>query len=140
MFPLAPGEEITANVLSLCIQPDEGMHLQFETKRPGTDMQTRSVEMEFHYAEDYGPGKLPEAYERLLLDALQGDAALFARADEIELAWQIIDPVVEMWSEPDGPPLLRYKPGGWGPTEANRLLAGGDRAWVHLCAGHDDER
>ena len=84
---LLPGEEITPNVLSLCLQPDEGVHLRFETKQPGAGMKTHSVDMEFHYAGDFGAMTLPDAYERLLLDAVQGDASLFARADEIELAW-----------------------------------------------------
>jgi glucose-6-phosphate 1-dehydrogenase len=136
LFPLDPEEEITANVFSLCIQPDEGMHLRFETKEPGAGMQTRSVEMDFHYAE--GPkGMLPGAYERLLLDALQGDASLFARADEIELAWGLIDPILDGWNKPDAPPLLRYGEGTWGPEEAKHFPDGKDRAWLHLCAGHD---
>ncbi|UCC61785.1 MAG: glucose-6-phosphate dehydrogenase [Anaerolineae bacterium] len=136
LFPLPPGEEITPNVLHLCIQPDEGIHLRFETKRPGAGMRTRSVDMEFHYAEDFGAGVLPEAYERLLLDAMQGDASLFARADEIELAWGIIDPILAAWQQPDALPLAFYEPGSWGPAEADELLAQDGRAWVQRCAGH----
>ncbi len=64
---------------------------------------------------------LPEAYERLLLDAMQGDAALFARADEIELAWGIVDPILASWQEPDAAPLAMYEPGSWGPVEADEL-------------------
>jgi glucose-6-phosphate 1-dehydrogenase len=137
MFPQPT--QITPNVLSLCLQPDEGIHLHFEAKEPGARMRTRSVDMEFHYAEDFGEGTLPEAYERLLLDAIQGDAALFARADEIELAWELIDPVLARWEQPDAPPLASYEPGSWGPAEADALLAQGGRAWLHGCGGHAGE-
>jgi glucose-6-phosphate 1-dehydrogenase len=93
--------------------------------------------MEFHYAEDFGAAALPEAYERLLLDAMQGDAALFARADEIELAWSIVDPVMADWAGSDALPLTFYAPGSWGPTEADELLAREGRAWRVGCEGHD---
>ena len=116
MFPQVPGKEMSANVLSLCLQPDEGIHLRFEAKEPGIGMQARSVDMEFHYAEDFGAAALPEAYERLLLDAMQGDAALFARADEIELAWCLNDPILAGWLRPDAPVLAEYQPGTWGPV------------------------
>jgi glucose-6-phosphate 1-dehydrogenase len=136
MFPLPPGGRLTPNVLSLCLQPDEGIHLRFEAKEPGAGMRTRSVDMEFHYAEDFGAGVLPEAYERLLLDALQGDASLFTRGDEIELAWGIIDPILADWMGPDRPPLASYEPGSWGPVEADELLAHDGRAWLWDCGGH----
>jgi glucose-6-phosphate 1-dehydrogenase len=139
MFPLPPGEGITPNVLSLCLQPDEGVHLRFEAKGPGTGMRTRSVDMEFHYVEDFGASALPAAYERLLLDALQGDASLFARADEIELAWGLIDPILADWERPDAPPLAFYEPGSWGPSEADDFLARDGRAWYHGCGGHGGE-
>jgi len=138
MFPLPPGKGITPNVLSLCLQPDEGIHLHFEAKEPGAGMRTRSVDMEFHYAEDFGATALPEAYERLLLDAMQGDASLFARADEIELAWGLIDPILADWERPDAPPLAFYEPGSWGPSEADDFLARDSRAWYHGCGGHGD--
>jgi glucose-6-phosphate 1-dehydrogenase len=136
MFPVAPGDRMTPNILSLCLQPDEGIHLRFEAKEPGAGMRTRSVNMEFHYAEDFGAAALPEAYERLLLDAMQGDASLFARADEIELAWGIIDPILEGWEQPDAPPLAVYQPGGWGPIEADELLAQDGRTWLYDCSVH----
>ena len=136
MFPIAPEADITPNVLSLCLQPDEGIHLRFETKQPGAGMRTRSVDMEFHYAEDFGAEALPEAYERLLLDAMQGDASLFARADEIELAWSIIDPILAGWAEPDAPPLAVYAPGSWGPAEAEAFLAQDSRDWITGCGEH----
>jgi glucose-6-phosphate 1-dehydrogenase len=135
MFPFER-DEITANVLSLCLQPDEGIHLRFQSKEPGAGMRTRSVHMEFHYAEDFGEMALPEAYERLLLDAMHGDAALFSRADEIELAWGLIDPILASWQEPDAPPVAEYEPGSWGPAEADQLLARDDRAWLLGCGGY----
>jgi glucose-6-phosphate 1-dehydrogenase len=139
MFPLAPDNRITPNILSLCLQPDEGIHLRFEAKEPGVSMRTRSVDMDFHYAEDFGAGALPEAYERLLLDALQGDAALFARADEIELAWRLIDPCHADWARPDAPPLASYEPGSWGPAKADELLGQDGRAWLLECGGHNEQ-
>ena len=139
MFPRQPGEDITSNVLSLCLQPGEGIHLRFEAKEPGVGMRPRPVDMEFHYAEDFGASALPEAYERLLLDAIQGDASLFARADEIEMAWGLIDPILAGWEQPDAPPLVFYEPGSWGPAEADDFLAQDGRAWHYGCGGHRDE-
>lgn len=136
MFPLEPGAEIPANVISLCIQPDEGIHLRFETKQPGGGMHTRSVEMDFHYAEEIEED-LPQAYERLILDALAGDASLFARSDEIELAWRLIDPLLESWNGPDAPALLDYETGSWGPDANSDFLTGEHRQWLHLCTGHE---
>jgi glucose-6-phosphate 1-dehydrogenase len=136
MFPLPPGEEITPNVLFLCLQPDEGIHLRFEAKEPGAGMRTRSVDMEFHYVEDFGVAALPEAYERLLLDAMQGDASLFARADEIELAWGLVGLILAAWKRSDTPPLAFYEMGSWGPAEADNLLAQGGRAWHYGCGQH----
>lgn len=136
MFPALSDQSITANVLSLCLQPDEGIHLRFEAKEPGEGMRTRSVNMEFHYQEDFGVTSLPKAYERLLLDALQGDAALFARGDEIELAWGIIDPLLERWENPDDSPLTFYESGSWGPVEAEYFLGRDGRTWLHGCEHH----
>ncbi len=135
MFAIDQEKDITPDVLSLCIQPNEGIHLNLEAKEPGAGMQTRPVTLDFHYADEFGAGALPEAYERLLLDALNGDAALFARADEIELAWALIDPVLEQWEERDAPPLAFYESGTWGPAEAGQLLARDGRGWHQQCCG-----
>jgi glucose-6-phosphate 1-dehydrogenase len=121
--------DIGPNTLSMCVQPDEGVHLRFEAKEPGIGMRTSPVDMEFHYP----AGVLPDAYERLLLDAMQGDASLFARADEIELAWSIIDPIIESWEAPGHTPLAFYESGSWGPDEADAFLAQDGRAWYHGC-------
>ncbi|TKJ29978.1 MAG: glucose-6-phosphate dehydrogenase [Chloroflexi bacterium B3_Chlor] len=139
MFDLPEDYHLTSNVLALCIQPDEGIHLRFESKVPDTAEETRSVDMEFHYRSSFEEERLPDAYERLLLDTLQGDAALFTRSDEIEMAWRLIDPVVEGWESPDAPPLVTYPVGSWGPVQADELLAREDHLWIRGCsiAGHD---
>ena len=136
LFPMSQDEKMTPNILSLCLQPDEGIHLQFEAKVPGAGMRTRSVDMEFHYSDDFASESLPEAYERLLLDAIQGDASLFARADEIELAWGLVDPILEGWEQPGAPPLVYYPQDSWGPTEADDLLARDGREWLLGCGPH----
>jgi glucose-6-phosphate 1-dehydrogenase len=144
LFPGSQGEGPRENFLSFCIQPDEGMHLRFEAKMPGMGMRMRSVEMDFHFGEEFGQAALPDAYERLLLDAMMGDASLFARADEIELSWGIIDPIQAGWERQsakltDGwradfaPPLEFYEQGWWGPASAERLLASSGRHWRLGC-------
>jgi len=139
MFPQQTGEHIAPNVLSLCIQPNEGIHLRFETKQPGAGMHTHSAALEFHYSDDPASRVLPEAYERLLLDAVNGDAALFSRADEIELAWGLIDPILAQWQNPGAPPLVTYEAGSWGPAEADELLARHGWNWQLGCCGHEIE-
>lgn len=115
---------LAPNRLSLSIQPDEGLHLCIETKIPGAGMRAAPVVMDFHFGEQFGAHSLPEAYERLLLDAVQGDASLFARSDEIELAWQLVDPLMGKVT-----PEL-YEPGSWGPPAADALLAQRGREWT----------
>jgi glucose-6-phosphate 1-dehydrogenase len=118
------------NMLVLYLQPDEGVHLRFEAKVPDTVSQMRSVDMEFHYADSFGKTAIPEAYERLLLDTITDDASLFTRADEVETAWGIIDPILRVWENPSGKqPLAFYEPGSWGPKEADELLAQENRKW-----------
>jgi glucose-6-phosphate 1-dehydrogenase len=118
---------LASNSLSLCVQPDEGMHLLFQTKMPGAGMRTAPVDMEFHYSDHFGERSLPEAYERLLLDALQGDASLFARSDEIELAWSLVDPL----TAPREP--VSYLVGSEGPAEGDDLLAQQGHRWLMGC-------
>ncbi|HEY3473616.1 MAG TPA: glucose-6-phosphate dehydrogenase [Anaerolineales bacterium] len=129
LFPNAR-EHMTPNMLVLYLQPDEGIHLRFEAKVPDTGAQTRSVDMEFHYADSFGQTAIPEAYERLLLDVLTGDASLFTRADEVETAWRLIDPILQAWeSSSVKQPLAFYEPGTWGPKEADELLARDKHRW-----------
>lgn len=129
--------EKMTNVLSFCFQPDEGFHLGFQTKVPGAGMHSRPVDMSFDFAGAFGAKALPEAYERLLLDALLGDASLFARADEIEHSWRIIDSILRGWERGDGPQLSFYEPGSWGPREADAMLSARHRAWTLSCCEHD---
>ncbi|MBX7233344.1 MAG: glucose-6-phosphate dehydrogenase [Caldilineales bacterium] len=129
--------ERLTNILSFCFQPDEGFHLGFQTKVPGAGMRSRPVDMSFHFAGAFGAKALPEAYERLLLDALLGDAALFARADEIEHSWRITDSILRGWEGGEGPPLSFYEPGSWGPGESDAMLATRHRAWTLSCCDQD---
>ncbi len=128
MFPM---QTMKPNMLVLYLQPDEGLHVRFEAKAPDTVNETRSVDMEFHYDEAFGQSAIPESYERLLLDAIQGDAALFTRADEVETAWSLIDPILQTWDSHQTPPLAVYKPGSWGPPEGYDLLARDGRRWLN---------
>ena len=132
MFNLPEGGDITPNILSLCIQPDEGIHLRFEAKVPDSEQEMRSVDMDFHYGSSF-TGILPEAYERLLLEALDGDASLFTRSDGIEASWRMIDPILQGWEARNDPPLHIYPVGSWGPEEANQLLMRDGRRWRSGC-------
>jgi glucose-6-phosphate 1-dehydrogenase len=132
MFHLPANSAITPNILSLCIQPDEGIHLRFEAKEPDFEQAMRSVDMDFHYRSSFD-GSLPEAYERLLLEALAGDASLFTRSDSIEAAWNLLDPLLQTWEAQAGQGLPTYPPGSWGPAEGDLLLAYDDRKWRLGC-------
>ncbi len=121
---------VVPNELSFRLQPDEGFHLGFQTKVPGAGMRTKSVDMTYDFATTFGEKALPQAYERLLLDALLGDASLFARADEIEQSWRIVDAISQGWEGGEGPPLTFYEPGSWGPSQSDQMLAANDRAWT----------
>lgn len=134
MFPLPPGERLPPNTLALCLQPNEGMNLRFETKVPGAGMRTRSVDMTFLYEQDFGKNILPDAYERLILDALHGDASLFTRSDEIELAWSLVDPILEGWSGKHTPTLAFYESGTWGPGKADEFIQADGREWIYGCS------
>jgi glucose-6-phosphate 1-dehydrogenase len=136
IFNLSGKQTFTPNFLSVCIQPDEGIQLRFETKVPDTVADSRSVNMSHSYHEAFPDIALPDAYERLLLDALKGDAALFARNDGIETAWRLIDPIIEGWeTSPEAAPLEIYPRRSWGPVAAQQLLAGGGHAWRMGCCG-----
>ena len=118
--------ELEPNVLVLRIQPDEAITLTFGAKVPGHEVNVRTVDMEFDYENDFGSGT-PEAYERLLQDCMLGDATLFARADEIEEAWEIVDPILSYWSGGGRPGS--YAPGTWGPASADELARKDGRRW-----------
>lgn len=136
MFPMTEGAKIANNHLSICVQPDEGIHFSFQAKVPDTAAKMKSVDMSFHYDDSFGQSAIPEAYERLLLDVLKGDASLFTRGDAIELSWQLIDPVLKGW-EKYSPLLAFYEHGSWGPAAADELLAHDGFHWMHGC-GHQE--
>jgi glucose-6-phosphate 1-dehydrogenase len=116
------------NVLVFRIQPDEGISLSFSAKRPGMLFQIHPVEMDFIYNQSFKVS-LPEAYERLLLDAMRDDSTLFTRSDEVEAAWEFCEPMLQAWASNDSPPLYFYEAGTWGPHEADQLWAGYSGGW-----------
>jgi glucose-6-phosphate 1-dehydrogenase len=120
--------ELFTNRLRICIQPDEGIHLRFITKEQDQGMKTHPVAMAFQ-SHDSNRSE-PDAYERLLLDALNGDASLFTRSDEIELAWKFVDSIRAAWQSDYAPPLSAYAQGSWGPAEAEDLLACDGHWWI----------
>jgi len=138
MFDLPPGFDFTPNVISMCIQPDEGIHLKFQAKVPDSDQDMRSVDMEFHYRASFEDSTIPEAYERLLLEALEGDASLFTRSDGIEAAWKIMDPLIGFYENNPDPAVSTYPVGSWGPPEAEALLARAGHRWRSGCIDCED--
>ena len=121
-----------ANRLVIQVQPAEGIQIHFLTKVPDAEMTLRQTDLDFSYQREFR-GAIPDAYERLLLDALEGDASLFARADEVEAAWAICDPILESWRATDEPPLPHYEPGCWGPTQSAEWMASQGRQWFDTC-------
>jgi glucose-6-phosphate 1-dehydrogenase len=117
---------VQPNQLVLTLQPNEGVSLRLGAKIPGTRMIIRPVNMEFLYGTAF-LSQSPEAYERLITDAMRGDATLFTRNDEVEAQWRICDPIVKAWSAKPGPPVAQYEAGSQGPAEADDLLCEGDR-------------
>jgi glucose-6-phosphate 1-dehydrogenase len=110
------------NSLVIRIQPNEGISLSFVCKAPGTGFAVQDVKMDFSYGRTFEQ-RSPEAYERLLLDALRGDPSLFTRSDEVEAAWRFISAIQDGWSKLPNPAYPNYEPGSYGPTEAQRLLS-----------------
>jgi glucose-6-phosphate 1-dehydrogenase len=123
--------EPDANLLAIRIQPDEGIMLRFGAKVPGLGLNVRSVTMDFTYGSAFNVDS-PDAYETLILDALQGDASLFTRADEVEEAWAIVDPYIDAWANRPPPEFPNYEAGTWGPPEADELLAREGRRWRRI--------
>ena len=126
-FEALAGEGLRPNVLLIHVQPDEGVSLAIGAKVPGAGMQIRTVHMDFLYGGAFREG-LPEAYERLILDAMLGDATLFTREDEVEEQWKLVDAVVGAWSR-DRPAFPNYEAGSWGPATADDLLHRDGRSW-----------
>ena len=132
MFPQDSGP----NILAIQIQPNEGLHLEFQAKTPDEKMQLRPVDLEFHYDDSFGGQAIPDAYERLLLDALTGDASLFTRSDEIEEAWEIIDPIIKGLAAAEAPAPASYAIGSRGPDAADQFLAKDGRQWLNRSWQH----
>lgn len=130
LFREMGGDVLTPNLLVLRIQPDEGISVRFGAKVPGTRSDVRPVNMDFRYGTSFGVDS-PEAYERLLIDAMIGDATLFTRWDGVESAWALLDPVLEGWKQGLAP-LEMYEAGTWGPTCAQDLLEREGREWHRM--------
>ncbi|UFU04446.1 glucose-6-phosphate dehydrogenase [Ruania suaedae] len=125
-FDLNETQELGHNALVIRVQPDEGVTIRFGSKVPGTAMEVRDVTMDFGYGHSFTESS-PEAYERLLLDVLLGDPPLFPHQREVELSWEILDPIIEAWSEFGQPD--QYRAGTWGPASADEMLAQDGRTW-----------
>jgi glucose-6-phosphate 1-dehydrogenase len=132
IFPDGPRGTAEANRLVIQVQPAEGIQLHFQSKVPDAGMKLRQTDLEFRFCRDYR-GTMPEAYERLLLDAMEGDASLFARADEVEAAWRICDWVLDYWRAYGQPTLFQYEPAGWGPVACRDWMAADGRQWFDAC-------
>ena len=124
-FSKTDTEELGHNQLVIRVQPDEGVTLKFGSKVPGSQMEVRDVAMDFLYGQSFTESS-PEAYERLILDVLLGDATLFPQAAEVEASWRVVDPMEDFW---EGQEPAFYRAGEWGPKEADEMRARDGRAW-----------
>jgi len=131
LFARTPREEIDPNIVALRIQPNEGITVTFGAKRPGFEMRTSTVHMDFCYQREFGM-ESPAAYEMLLLDVMRGDATLFIRSDEVEAQWRLITPIIEAWSQQSPPEFPSYDSGTDGPAAADELLARNGHHWSRL--------
>ncbi|MFT4037037.1 MAG: glucose-6-phosphate dehydrogenase [Thermomicrobiales bacterium] len=120
--------EPTPDVISMRIQPDEGIAIRFNAKVPGAGTNVRPVRMDFSYGAAFGEAG-PDAYERLLLDVIRGDPTLFTRRDEVEAEWAIVQPILDCWEAPDAPRPYPYAAGSWGPEQAEEMIARAGFAW-----------
>jgi glucose-6-phosphate 1-dehydrogenase len=132
LFADGPRRAPEANRLVIQIQPAEGIQLHFHTKVPDAGIRLRLTDLDFSFRREYA-GVLPDAYQRLLLDAMLGDASLFARSDEVELAWNIVDPIHAAWASPAAPPLEIYPANAWGPSQCTRWMQQQGREWFDVC-------
>ncbi|MGH2591885.1 MAG: glucose-6-phosphate dehydrogenase [Anaerolineae bacterium] len=128
-FPATAVEDWQPNCLAIHLQPDEGILLRFQAKQPGPKVRLSSVGMRFTYREAFQTTP-PEAYETLLLDVMLGDATLFMRADQVEAAWSVVNPILEGWQAVSQPDFPNYPAGTWGPTAAEALIAQDGRNWL----------
>jgi len=126
-----PEVPLEPTVLSLRIQPEEGLSLRIASKLPGPKVRIYPVKLEFNYTAGFG-GTSPEAYERLILDVMAGDATLFMRRDQVEAAWQFVMPILNYWENARAVDMPEYRAGTWGPLEADRLIESDGRHWRTL--------
>ncbi|MFY0592074.1 glucose-6-phosphate dehydrogenase [Roseivirga sp.] len=126
------------NVLVIRIQPNEGILLKFDMKIPGAGFNTEQVNMDFKY-DELSNVYVPDAYERLILDCMQGDATLYARGDSTEAAWEFIDPILKAWEKDDSIPVYGYPAGTWGPENADNLIEGENMNWRYPCSNLTDD-
>jgi glucose-6-phosphate 1-dehydrogenase len=131
LFARTPEEELDPNIIVMRIQPNEGITVMFGAKRPGFEMHTTTVNMDFCYQRAFGV-EPPAAYETLLLDVMRGDATLFTRGDEVEAQWRLITPIEEVWAREGAPPVEEYPAGTDGPPAADHLLARNGHSWRRL--------
>jgi glucose-6-phosphate 1-dehydrogenase len=131
LFNAHPDVPLEPTVLTLRVQPEEGLSMRIASKLPGAKVRIYPVKMEFNYSSSFG-GSTPEAYERLLLDVMAGDATLFMRRDAVEAAWHFVMPILESWQQSRVRTLPEYQAGTWGPLEADRLIESDGRQWRTL--------
>jgi glucose-6-phosphate 1-dehydrogenase len=131
LFNANPEVPLEPTVLALRIQPEEGLSMRIACKLPGPKVRIYPVKMEFNYSTSFG-GASPEAYERLLLDVMAGDATLFMRRDAVEAAWEFVMPVLNAWERVRVRDLPEYQCGTWGPVEADRIIVADGRHWRTL--------
>lgn len=129
-------DDIMPNRLIISIQPEQEISLLFESKIPGLEMKLKPVEMDFLYKDSYTQ-EIPEAYETLLLDVLEGDSTLFMRADQVEAAWKVVMPAINAWKRSPAKQLRFYEPGSWGPDAARKLLKPYAKDWILLPAAQE---
>lgn len=128
LFNAQPEMSVEPCVLTVRVQPEEGVALRICSKLPGPKVRIYPVKMEFNYSSSFG-GQTPEAYERLLLDVMAGDATLFLRRDAVEAAWEFVMPILDTWEQRRARYLPEYRAGTWGPLEADRLIEADGRQW-----------
>ncbi len=136
LFGAPKNNEQKNNMLIIRIQPDEGILLKFGMKTPGAGFDVQTVNMDFHYS-DLADVEVPAAYERLLLDCMQGDATLYARGDAVEEAWKFVQPIINAWQSNPDIPIFGYPAGTWGPENSDRLITRGE--WRFPCKNLSDD-
>lgn len=131
LFQNIPPEQMRPNTLVLRIQPDEGISLSIGAKAPGAEMEIKPVDLDFSYEKSFGDHPTP-AYERLILDAIRGDASLFIRDDGVKSTWSVVQPIIEHWQSAPPPVFPNYASGSWGPAAADELLGRDHRRWRNV--------